>query len=170
MLNVAVGAVAAAAKADVVGRIGEGLQGLIGDTPTDKARKRSAQALLDRALSGDRSALETLTQQAFERRASDGLYSPQDVRTLAKGALKQYYKATGEAPPEKYAAQLNLPVTPKKPGALEQVFAPVLKTVGDTAADAAETRVRSQFTAAMPYAIGGVVVIALLVLAFRKSS
>jgi hypothetical protein len=170
VLPAAVGAVTAIAKSEAVSRIGEGLQGLIGDTPTDKARKRNAQALLDRALSGDRSALETLTQQAFERRVSDGLYSPEAVRKLAKGALQQYYKATGETPPEKYAAQLNLPVTPKKPGVIEQVFAPVLKTVGDTAADAAEERVRAQATAAVPYVIGGIVVVALLVLAFRKSS
>lgn len=170
MIPAAVGAVTAIAKTEVVSRIGEGLQGLLGDTPTDKARKRNAQALLDRALAGDRSALETLTQQAFERRATDGLFSPQDVRTLAKGALKQYYKATGEAPPEKYATQLNLPVTPKKSGVLEQAFAPVLKTVGDTAADAAEERVRGQFTAAVPYAIGGLILVTLLVIAFRKSS
>lgn len=116
------GVVALATKAGDIGSavsgFTNGISGLFGDTPTDKRRKADAAANLQAALQGSSVALRRLLYEAFEKRGSfaddtrtpsDGKYSPNAVRDLAKKALKSYVSAVGGLPPEfaAYASKLG---------------------------------------------------------------
>lgn len=116
------GVVAAASSVadigSVVGSFTSGISNLFGDTPTDKRRKADAAANLQRALGGDRAALQRLLYEAFEKRGakpgdtrtpSDGKWSPSAVRELAKNALQKYVSAVGGLPMEfsAYASKLG---------------------------------------------------------------
>ena len=116
------GVVAAATKASSIGAavkgFTDGISGLFGDTPTDKARKARAAQLLQEALFGSKAALHQLLFDAYEKRSglpgdtrtpTDGKYSPDAVRSLATKALKSYVNQVGGLPPEfaSYASKLG---------------------------------------------------------------
>lgn len=102
--------VALAAKAGIVQDFAKSLGSLgaklgIGDTPTDKQRKREAADLLNGALAGDQGALAKLITNAFSGTR------PKAVQGLAKEALKRYAKHVGGLPIQyaEYAAKLGVP-------------------------------------------------------------
>lgn len=92
---------------------------------TDARRKIHADELLAQAMGGSDSALHQLLYEAFEKRTGqpgdartprDGKLSPEDVRDLAKKALKRYALAKGGIPSQfaQYAARLGTTVIPSK--------------------------------------------------------
>jgi len=148
------GAAIAAIKSDFAKNIGDGLVSAFGgQTATDRERIGKANALLQSALAGDAAALATLTQQAFERRASDKKFSPKDVQDLARARLQTFYRTTGTQPPPQYAAALNIPVRDKQPTIAQQAFAPLATEIGRQAIDAAEERVQQRAVSVLPVVI-----------------
>lgn len=97
-------------------------QGLSGTSIFD--RIKHANALLSSAMAGNATGLHQLLYEAFEprkgapgdvRKPTDGKYSPEAVRDLAKSALKKYVKAKGGLPSQfaQYAARLGTVVIPE---------------------------------------------------------
>lgn len=186
MLPLVTGAITAAKSGAVkegIERVAEGLQGLFGDTSTDKARVKRAADLLARGLNGDNSAIVQLSFDAFEprrglvgdtRTPTDGKQSPADVRNLAIKALRELVRRGVNLPPqvEQYADRLNAPLTPKREP-IQQLTDPILSTIGakagTAAADAAAERTIARGRELAPLLIGGgLVLVVVLVFAFRR--
>ncbi len=186
MIPVIAGAVTAAkgtAVAEGIERVAEGLQGLFGDTSKDKARSKRAASLLARGLAGDNQAIVQLGFDAFEprrglpgdtRTPTDGKQSPEDVRSLAIKALREFVRRGGNLPPqvEQYADRLNAPLAPKRE-VIEQLTDPILSTIGakagSAAVDAAEQRARERGRELMPLlVIGGGILAVGLIFAFNR--
>lgn len=169
-----------AAVGSAISSVQEGIAGLFGDTPTDKARKSDAARLTTAALNGDPVALRQLAYNAFEKRTGqpgdartpvDGKASPPDVRNLARRGLQQYVQQYGGLPPElgQYAAQLGAPVTTRSPSVVQQLLEPAVNAVTDQALDRAEARAAQRAQDIAPYLlIGGVVAVAALYLVLRS--
>lgn len=161
--------------ADAAKKVGEGLAGLFGDTPTDKARAATANQKLQQALAGDENALNYLLNRAFEVRPEDGKYPPRDVINLSRAALRKYYTATGIYPPAQYATKLGVTIPT---GTIERVVqgvtAPVLTAIGTTAADAASERIGDQARAKAPafvlVAVAGAIALAAVVYFAARSA
>jgi hypothetical protein len=186
MLPLVAGAVTAV-KGSVVteglDRVAEGLQGLFGDTSTDKARKQRAASLLARGLAGDNAAIVQLGFDAFEprrglpgdnRTPTDGKQSPEDVRALARKALQEFVRRGGNLPPqvEQYADRLGAIVMPKR-DVIQQLTDPILSTIGakagSAAVDAAEKRAVERGRELMPLlVIGGGILAVVLIYAFNR--
>lgn len=111
-ISTKVGAVSSAVKGFT-----DGISGLFGDTPTDKARKARGAQLLQAALLGSYEALRQLLYDAYETRSglpgddrgADGKYSPAAVRSIAVKALQAYVAQVGGLPPQfaSYASRLG---------------------------------------------------------------
>jgi hypothetical protein len=161
--------VAAAVKADVVGKIAEGVAGLVGPTATDRERVAAANALLSEALQGSATALATLIRQAYEPKP-DGKFSPQAVRDLAVKSLRQYVQAAGGLPEQyqKYAPRLNADIIPGKMTAADQVLAVVREGVRGGVAQGTVTTAQDYGRKASPWLIGAAVIVA-AVLIYRAT-
>lgn len=170
------GAVLAGLKSDLVGKATEGVQGLFGDTSTDRARQSRASALLNAALNGDPAALKQLTFDAFEPRRGmlgdartpvDGRYSPGDTRDLARRALQSYVRAGGKLPESlaQYAQRINATVEPEPLSVAEELAQGITTTIARAGVDAAETRAKERAAAYLPYVLAAVALVALVVLA-----
>lgn len=160
-------AVAAAAKADVVGRISEGVAGLIGATATDRERQATANSLLASALGGSMDALGQLIRQAYERKP-DGKYSPQAVRDLAVKALRSYVQAKGGLPDTfaQYAARLSANVLPPKATAVDQVLNVVREGVREGVSQGTVTTAQGVARDVQPFVLIGIAA-AVLFVAYR---
>lgn len=176
------GAILTGLKSDLVGKATEGVQGLFGDTSTDRSRKARASALLNASLNGDTSALRQLAYDAFEprrgmpgdsRTPADGKYSPNDVRDLARQALQAYVRAGGKLPESmlEYATRINAPIVPRELSVAEELAEGVTTGIARAGVDAAEDRAREKASQYMPYVIAGVAVLVVLVfLSSRRAS
>lgn len=166
-----VAAAGSALKSGAVSKAVEGVQGLFGDTPTDKARKSHADALLNSALNGDTSALRQLAYEAFEPRRGlagdartprDGKYSPDNVRTLARRALQRYVNAGGKLPTSmaEYADRINAPIAAESLSIAEELATAAADAAGERAATTAKRELGASFREYIP------VVLVLVVLGF----
>lgn len=173
-----VAAVVTVAKSEAVKRVAEGVQGLFGDTPTDKARAAHASSLLNAALNGDTVALRQLAYEAFEPRRGlagdartprDGKYSPDAVRALARRALQRYVNAGGKLPTsmaDQYGDRINAPIAPEQLSVAEELATTVADAAGQRAADAAAARAGEGLKKYLPVAL----VLAVLAVAMYAAS
>lgn len=154
-------AVLAAAKSAAVGKAVAGVQGLFGDTPTDRARRAYADGLLNAALNGDVRAVRQLAYDAFEPRRGlsgdartprDGKYSPDAARTLARGALQRYVNAGGKLPASlaEYTDRIGVPLAAETLSVAEQLAGAVADAAGERAATAATAKLGSDLKPYLP--------------------
>lgn len=178
-------AVAAAAgtvlKSEAVSKAVEGVQGLFGDTPTDKARKRHADALLNTALNGDTTALRQLAYEAFEPRRGlagdsrtprDGKYSPDAVRTLARRALQRYVNAGGKLPASmaEYSDRINAPIAPESLSIAEELATAAADAAGERAATTAKAELGASFKQYLPIVLVLGVLVVVMYAASRRTA
>lgn len=127
---------------------------------TDARRKMHADDLLSQAMGGSDGALHQLLYEAFEKRTGqpgdmrtprDGKYSPEDVRDLAKKALKKYALAKGGLPSQfaQYAAKLGTTVIPSKQSVEATKVFPSAPVTPPTPAD--DSRPNEAVTAFQPW-------------------
>lgn len=170
-----------AAKSAAVSKAVEGVQGLFGDTPTDRARKAHADTLLNASLNGDTVALRQLAYEAFEPRRGlagdartprDGKYSPPDVRTLARRALQRYVNAGGKLPSsmQEYADRINAPIAPEELSVAEELATGLADAAGERAATAASAKVGESFRAYLPMVLLAVVALGVVYVVARKAA
>lgn len=176
-----VGAAGTVLKSEAVSKAVEGVQGLFGDTPTDKARKRHADALLNSALNGDTSALRQLAYEAFEPRRGlagdartprDGKHSPDNVRTLARRALQRYVNAGGKLPTSmaEYADRINAPIAPESLSVAEELATTLADAAGERAATAAAAKAGEGLKQYLPVALVLAVLVVAMYAATRRTA
>lgn len=180
-LPAVVAAGASVIKSEAVSKAVEGVQGLFGDTPTDKARKAHADALLNAALNGDTNALRLLAYEAFEprrglagdtRTPKDGKLSPESVRTLARRALQRYVNAGGKLPASMnvYADRIGLPIAAEELSVAEQIAGTVADAAGERAATAASAKLAEGFRAYLPVILVLGVLVVVMYAASRRTA
>jgi hypothetical protein len=164
-------------KSEAVKKAVEGLQGLFGDTPTDKARAAHASSLLNAALNGDTVALRQLAYEAFEPRRGlagdartprDGKHSPDAVRTLARRALQRYVNAGGKLPASmnEYTDRIGAPIAPENLSIAEELATAAADAAGERAATAAAMKAGEGLKKYLPV----VLVLAVLAVAMYAAS
>lgn len=180
-MPVIAGSALAAAKSAAVGKAVEGVTGLFGDTPTDRARSARADRLLNAALNGDTGALRQLAYDAFEPRRGlvgdartprDGKYSPTAVRALARRALQRYVGGGGKLPSSMavYADRIQVPVAVAELSVGEQLAGTVADAAGERAATAASAKIAEDFKRYLPVVLGVVVVVGVLYFVARRKA
>lgn len=168
------------AKSGAVARVGEGLQGLVGDTSKDRSRRERAAALERSAMAGDAMALRQLAFDAFEtadgmpgdnRPIDKGKRSPPLTRDLSRAALQRYAARFGGLPTQltKYAAQLSVPVNEGRTPFLEAVLTPTVDTITDRAIARAAERSSETAQKYLPLIIGAGVLALVLFYSMRTS-
>jgi hypothetical protein len=168
-------AVKGAAVGAALGEVKTGIAQVFGaPTPTVANALARIASLKARALAGDDAAVIALCYEAFEKRTGapgdprspvDGKASPEDARTAAKRALNAYVTQYGALPPAaaQWAVALNAPVAPTRATVGEQLFGAIEAGVAQGAQSAAQERITTAARSALPYVIGGVVVVAAIV-------
>lgn len=181
ILTTAASAAKSQTLATGVAKVGEGVQGLFGDTSKDSQRKARAAALTAAALAGDLTALRQLAFDAFEpanglpgdnRPVDFGTRSPPLSRDLARKGLQDYVRRFNGLPPElaQYAGRLGAQVVERPPALLAQVLAPTINTITDTALDRAAQRTQETARQYMPLVIGGVALAAVVFYMMSRKS
>lgn len=180
-LPAVVAAGASVVKSEAVKKTVEGIQGLFGDTPTDKARKAHADALLNSALNGDVGSLRQLAYEAFEPRRGlagdartprDGKVSPPDVRTLARRALQRYVNAGGKLPTSmaEYADRIQSPIAAEELSVAEELAGTVADAAGERAAAAASAKLGEGFKRYLPVVLVLGVLVVVMYAASRRTA
>lgn len=177
MIPLVMGVVTAAQSAgaaNLAGQLSDGISQLFGGDSANVRNQRARIAgLRTRALTGDEAAVVALGFEAFEKRNGlqgdprtprDGKASPEKVRSDAVKALKAYLTAFGALPAvaAQWSVKLNNAPVAAPPKPLQGILDQAIDGITDRAIDRAAERATSTAQDAIPYIIGGGVLVALV--------